>query len=179
MHGIIHRSLKQYVIDRTSEDGWQMVIDVADVENRLYLPVSEYPDEEVTDVLATVAELTGHDEVAIQRDFGRYFAPQLLDTFDAHVSRDWGAIDAVESLERIYPQVVSKDDDPDSMQISTRRSDGNTVVVHFRSSRKLCPMLEGIIEGIAGEYGEAIRIGKESPTRDGLRHCELTVRKAE
>jgi hypothetical protein len=176
MHGIIHRSLKQYVIDRTSEEGWETIIDVAGVENRLYLPVSEYPDEEVTEVLATVTELTGHDEAAIQRDFGRYFAPQLLDTFDAHVGRDWNAIDAVEGLERIYPQVVAKDDAADSMQISTRRSSADTVVVHYRSSRTLCPMLEGMIEGIAGEYGDEIRIGKGSPTRDGLRHCELTVR---
>jgi len=177
MHGIIHRSLKQYVIDRTSEDGWETVTDVADVETRLYLPVSEYPDEEVVRLLATVAELTGHDEEAIQRDFGRYFVPQLLDTFDAHVHRDWDAVDAVEALEAIYPQVVSADGEVDSLQISTRRSNGDTVVVHYRSTRQLCPMLEGIIEGIAGEYGQEVQIRKESPTRDGRRHCELTVRR--
>lgn len=174
MHGIIHRSLKQYVVDRTSEDGWQTVADVADLEDRLYLPVSEYPDEEVTSVLATVSDLTGHSEPAIQRDFGRFFAPQLLDTFDALVDRDW---DAVEGLASIYPQVIAEDGD--AVQISTRRSDEDTVVVHYRSTRRLCPMLEGIIEGIAGEYGETIQIRKETPTREGLRHCELTVRRME
>lgn len=179
MHGIIHRSLKQYVVDRTSQEGWETVTDVADVETRLYLPVSQYPDEEVARILVTVSELTGHDEPTIQRDFGRYFAPQLLDTFDALVGRDWDALDAVEALDEIYPQVIDKEGDPDSVQISTRRSNGDTVVVHYRSTRRLCPMLEGIIEGIAGEYGEKIQIRKETPTREGLRHCELTVRRME
>lgn len=177
MHGIIHRSLKQYVVDRTSEDGWETVRDAAGIESRLYLPVSQYPDEEVAAILATVSELTGHDEPAIQRDFGRYFAPQLLDTFDAHVHRDWDALDAVASLEKIYPQVIDKDGDVDSVDVSTRRSNGDTVVVHYRSTRKLCPMLEGLIEGVGSEYGEKIQIRKETPTREGLRHCELTVRR--
>lgn len=177
MHGIIHRSLKQYVIDRTSEDGWDTVTEVGNIETRLYLPVSQYPDEEVARILATVSELTGHDEAAIQRDFGRYFAPQLLDTFDAHVHHGWDALDAIEGLGQIYPQVIDQEGDVDSVQITARRSEEDTVVVHYRSTRRLCPMLEGIIEGIADEYGAEIEISKDTPTREGLRHCELTVRR--
>ncbi len=175
MHGIIHRSLKQYVIDKTDDDGWRTVADAAGVDTRLYLPVSEYPDEEITRIITTVSELTGYGEATIQRDFGSYFAPQMLETFDAMVDADWDAIDAIERLARVYRQVIDPDGDPDSVSISTRRPGQDAVVVHYRSTLRLCPLLEGIIRGIADVYDESVAIDKETPTREGLRHCELTV----
>ncbi|PSQ19158.1 hypothetical protein BRD00_02620 [Halobacteriales archaeon QS_8_69_26] len=158
MHGIVHKALKEYVTDRTDDGGWETVRERAGVENRLYLPVSEYPDEEVTAVLETVADLTNHPEVAIRRDFGRYFAPSLLETFDAIVDDDWDALETVLGLEELYPRVVTKEGDPEETEISTQRPGSGGVVVRYRSPRPFCPFLEGLVEGIGEEYGTALAV---------------------
>lgn len=175
MHGIIHRTLKQYITDRADESGWRRVRRAAGVDTELYLPVSHYPDSEVIDVLGTLADRTGHSEAAIKRDFGKYLAPALLDTFETQFERDWTAIDAVEGLGRVYVQVLDEDGDPNAARITTRRSGPDTVVVNYRSRRRLCPLLEGLVEGVAEAYDTDVEIDATSPTPEGLRHVELTV----
>lgn len=158
MHGIVHKALKEYVTERTSDGGWDTVRERAGVENRLYLPVSEYPDEEVTALVETVADLTDHPEVAIQRDFGSYFAPHLLETFDAIVDDDWDAVETVLALEELYPRVVTKEGDPESTAVSTDRPDPDTVVVTYRSPRPFGPFMKGLVEGIGVEKGTSLAV---------------------
>jgi hypothetical protein len=177
MHGILHRSLKQYVIDRADDDGWEIVTGVAGVERDMYLPVMDYPDEEALDVLAAVAELTDHPEEDVQVDFGRYFAPGMLDTFDALLPPDVDGLGAIAALDRIYPEVVSKDGPADSVELSTSRPDEDTVVIEYDSRRDLSAMLEGIARGIAAEYALQVSVDRESSPIPDRPDCTLTVRR--
>lgn len=158
MHGIIHRSLKQYVIDRASDDAWETVTDVVDVDDKMYLPVTDYPDEEIAVILEGVSDLTGHSLQAVQRDFGAYFAPQMLDTFQAMIGNDWGGLDVIAGLEVIYPEVVRKKGDPDDVEVDTHRPDEDTVVVEYTSARDLGYLVEGIVRGIVNEYDLSVNI---------------------
>jgi hypothetical protein len=177
MHGIVHRSLKQYVIERSDDDGWNIVTDVAGVEDDMFLPIAEYPDEDVVAVLDAVADLTDHPTTDVQVDFGRYFAPQLLDTFDALIPADLDGLGAIAALDRLYPEVVSKDGPADSVELSTSRPDEDTVVIEYDSRRDLSAMLEGIARGIAAEYALQVSVDRESSPIPDRPDCTLTVRR--
>ncbi|WP_435334551.1 heme NO-binding domain-containing protein [Haloarchaeobius sp. TZWWS8] len=175
MHGILHRSLKGYVGEHVDETNWNAVLDAADIEPKLYLPVTRYPDEEFTAALAVVADETGHDERTVQRAVGRYLAPELLKTFKAHIKRGWETREVLLALEDITEQIRARDDESGIPTVSTDRLDPSTYVVNYRSEHRLCDLGKGIVEGIAAEFEERVTITEARCLHEGEGHCELTV----
>ena len=178
MHGIVHQSLKHYVVDRANEDDWETVRRRAGIATRLYLPIKQYPADEVVDVLSTVATLTEHPEGTLQRDFGRYFAPRLLATFSAHVDSDWDGLDAIVGLEYFFSQLVDDDDDLREAALTTDRPDPRTVVVTYRSPVGLCPLVEGVVHGVGEHFGTDLAVTAESRVEPHDEECSLTVTRA-
>lgn len=175
MHGIVHKGLKDHVDEDVDGVGWDEVAASAGIEPKLYLPVSHYPDEEVTAALAIISERTDATEQSVQREFGRYLAPPLLDTFKAHIRDDWGTQETILALETIYEQLATLDDSAASASVSTRAV-GEDVVVTYRSERELCALLTGVVFGIAAHHDDTIAVSKRACLREGDDHCELLVR---
>ena len=174
MHGIVHKTLKEHVDENVEGVDWDGISDRAGLEPKLYLPVSHYPDEEVTAVFEALASSTGADEAAVQRAFGRHLGPELLDTFKAHVRDDWATREVLLALETIYERVAAQNEETDLPGVSTD-ADGDDVVVTYRSDRELCPLAEGIVLGIADHYGDDVELAQPTCTRSGADHCTLRV----
>lgn len=175
MHGILHKSLKGYVGEHVPGTDWDEVLDAAGIEPKLYLPVSRYPDEEFTGAIAVVAERTGTSEAVVQRNVGAYLAPDLLDTFKAHVKGGWGTRDVLANLATIYTGIGKGDDEADFPTVSTDRIDADTYVLQYQSDRRLCHLGKGVVEGIADHFGDEVTISEDVCMHDGDGHCELTV----
>lgn len=174
MHGIIHKSLKGYVEAELPDESWDEVMDAAGIEPKLYLPVSHYPDEEVTAIVEALAERTDHTEETLLVDFGEFLVPELLDTFKAHVRDDWATIDLLENLRSIYEDIASNDETspPD---VDTERVGDDAVAIVYQSELELCALGKGIVRGIAATYDETATIEEDACQLDGDDRCELTV----
>jgi len=175
MHGILHKSLKGYVEENMGEDVWGDVLDRADVDPKLYLPVSHYPDEELTAALSAIAEMSGHEESSVQRDFGKYAAPDLVSTFKAHVRDDWSTFDLLAALPTIYERIEAQNPETDPPEIDVDGVGEDAVVVEYRSNRDLCSLGQGILVGVAEELDDPCEVEEELCARDGEDHCEFHV----
>lgn len=175
MHGILHKSLKGYVGEHVPGTSWDEVLDAAGIEPKLYLPVSRYPDEEFTGAMAVVAERTDTPEAVVQRKVGRHLAPDLLDTFKAHVKAGWGTREVLANLDRIYTQIEASDDEADFPTVATGRIAEDTYIVQYQSELRLCHLAKGIIEGIAAQFDDDVAVSEDTCMHDGDGHCELTV----
>lgn len=175
MHGILHKSLKSYVAENMGEDVWDDILDRAEIDPKLYLPVSHYPDSDLTRSLSVIAEMSGHEEAAVQRDFGAFLADDLLSTFKAHVRDDWSTFDLLESLPTIYDQIEAQNPETTTPDVSTERLGDGVAVVEFRSDRDLCTLGEGIVVGLAEALDDPCEVTQELCSRDGEDHCEFHV----
>lgn len=173
MHGIVHKAFKEFV--ETEVDGldWGAVVDEAGLDPKLYLPVTDYPDEEFTRAATALSELSGRTDASLYRSFGRSLAPSLLDTFKAHIRDDWGAREVLLALDSIYEQLDS--DDVDTSSTVSTAIDGDAVVLTYRSDRELCTVLRGIVLGITDEYERTAEITEPACLREGDGRCELRV----
>jgi predicted hydrocarbon binding protein len=138
--------------------------------------VSHYPDEEVTGIVAAIADRTGRTERAVEREFGESLVPELLDTFKAHVRDEWDTLDTLDELEAIYESIEQGSDDTSPPDVTTGR-DGDTATVVYRSDRGLCAMAEGIVHGVAAAKGETVAVEQPVCVHDGDDRCELSVRR--
>jgi predicted hydrocarbon binding protein len=175
MHGILHKSLKNYVAENMGDDVWDEVMARADIDPKLYLPVSHYPDRELTDALAVIAEMSGHDEATVERDFGREAAPELLSTFKAHVRDDWTTLDLVENLPHIYDQIEAQNPETSPPDLDITRVTEDAVAIEYDSDRDLCTLGEGILVGVAAELDDDATVTHDTCQREGESHCEFHV----
>jgi predicted hydrocarbon binding protein len=175
MHGILHKSLKTYVAENMGEGVWDDVMDRAGIDPKLYLPVSHYPDDELTDAIAEIAAMSGHDEATVETDFGKSVAPDLLSTFNAHVRDDWSTLDLLEHLPEIYEQIESQNPETDTPDLDISRLGSSSVAIEYASDRDLCTLGEGILVGILEEFDEDATVTHETCQREGEDHCELHV----
>lgn len=174
MHGILFKQLKTYVTEEYDEDTWMEAMDEAGIEPKLYLPVTEYPDEEAERLVDGVATVTGTDEQDLLAALGEHLAPALLDTFEAHVKDDWDAMDLLEhSGNEVFTVLRSEDGSDD--EVTARREDEDTVVVEYASPLQMCEMAEAVLRGILDEHDERAEVTQATCMHRGGDACEIHV----
>ena len=176
MHGIVHKTLKEYVVDRTDEKTWETILDRADLEPSLYLPVSTYDDHEIEAILSTLSSMATQNRRQIERDFGRTLAPELLATFNAHV-RDEELFVLLERLETIVADVDAATNDTTLPSVSGVRDGDDTVRVTYRTHREptYCGLAHGVLEGITRAFDADATVTERTCVDDGGEACVFLV----
>lgn len=178
MHGIVLKGLKDFVVEHRDEDVWDALHEEAGLEKRIYMPVTEYPDEVVLSLVDAAVELTGVDASTLCYEFGRFLLPELIGTYGVHVDRDWTGLDLVANVEEYVHEAlrakrISEFTPP---RISSARIDEQRALVAYESDRGLCALAEGVLVGVGEHYDERFLVDQRVCVHDGASHCEFVVR---
>ena len=170
MHGLIFTSFLEFA--RRELDGVEL-----DGDYRLD---RAYPDDEFTALVETAARGSGRHRDDVLRDFGRFagtteFA-RLYPAYYAGAAGTRAFLLAVE--ERIHALVRATIPDADPPRLHVTPVGDDSVVVGYMSDRGLCPMLEGLIEGVAEHYGERFDLTHAQCMRRGDLECTVLVEPA-
>lgn len=180
MHGIILKGLKDFVTDEYDQETWNQICESADVPRKLYVPVTDYPDEHLFALVEAAVELSGEDVPDLLQAFGQYVVPGLVQTYGVHVDETWTGLDLVENVEEyIHRALRSKSvGEFDPPGIDARRVDDGTVLVEYDSDRQLCDVAMGLVQGIGEYYDEPLDVDERACMHDGAPKCELVVTRA-
>lgn len=174
MHGILFKELKTYVTEEWGSDAWDESLDEAGIEPKLYLPVTEYPDDEARRLIDAVSSISGVDRETLLEEFGEALAPALLNTFKAHVKTGWDAFDLLEHTKnQVFTVLQSEDGGPD--EVRTDRTADDRVVIKYGSALEMCSLTKGIVRGIADEHDEPVDVTESKCMHDGYDHCEIII----
>lgn len=160
MHGIIFKGLKDFVVDRYDDATWDRICNEAGVDGRRYTPVSSYPDEELVALVEAAVTVSGVEQSALLRSFGRYLVPTLVEMYGVFVDDAWTGLDLVVNVEAAIHRALRggttlEYEPPD---ISAERVDDDVVVVRYGSARGLCDVGIGLLEGIGEYYDEPLEV---------------------
>lgn len=177
MHGLVFKTLEEYVAARTDDRTWERVVDRAGLERTLYLPVSTYDDGEFEALLAALSSMAVQDRRTIERDLGRSLAPALLRTYAAHCRPEWDCFDFLERCGSIRDAVDAANDDVSLPDVTARRDGTGRVDVDYRTHREptYCALAWGLLEGIAAEFETDATVTKRDCVRDGADSCTFRV----
>lgn len=171
MHGVIIKGLKDHVSAEYGDDTWSEVIDRADIEPKLYLPVTTYPDGEWTELVETTVGVVGADRQTLLETVGETVGPALLETFRAHVKSDWDAMDAIENLDSLFDR-LSDSGDETAPRVVTKRSGPDTVALSYQSDHAEPALVSGLLRGIGDQYGESVTVEEHESAPGG---CQFRV----
>ena len=177
MHGILFKSLKDFVVDRHGREAWDEARASADAEGRVYLPIDTYDDGEFRRLVGAVSDRTGRPVPDLLEAFGRHTTAQFLETY-RNVVDEGSALSLIANTEtRIHAVLRTHDPSLDPPRLTCRR-DGDTVTVEYCSDRGLCSVAKGIARGVGDHYDEEVVVTEEACMQEGAECCELVVRAA-
>lgn len=178
MHGIIFTELRNYVTSALGQDAWPALIKEAGLEGKSYLPVKEYPDEEVGALVSAAARITKKPAGVVMEGFGIFLAPKLLAMYRSLVDPAWRTLDVIENTEQTIHRVVRiRNPGAHPPALRTTRTGPKEVVLLYNSHRRMCNVAIGIAKGVGVHFGENISITETRCMHRGAPECEIVIRK--
>lgn len=176
MNGSMLIELRKFVETRLGKQAWPELVKSAAIPPRVYVPVTDYPDQEVHALISALSVRTGDSVPIILEAMGEFVVPDLIKMVPTLVRPDWKTVDVIANTEEMIHEVLRgawKNTNPPKLHCL--RSGAHEVTVTYTSSRKMCPLAKGIIRGIAKHYGEQVNISEPSCMLRGDAACQLLV----
>jgi predicted hydrocarbon binding protein len=177
MHGIIFVELQRFVERDLGPTAWHRVVKAANLGNRVFTSVSDYPDRELFTLVEAASKVTGKSAAEILEAFGTFIAPDLLRMYAVLIKPDWKTLDVIENTEAVIHAVVRLNQPGAKPPVlKTTRIAQEEIELRYESPRKLCQLARGIMKGIAARYDDNIVIDERTCMLRGARACVIRVR---
>lgn len=174
MKGIIFNLLEEVVIQEHGDDVWDDILDSARVDGA-YTAVGSYADAEFLQLLGAMPTALGRTPEDLLRWFGARSIPLLARRYPVFFEGHASTRSFLLTLnDIIHPEVrkLYPDADVPVFEFDTPNRDG-TLVVGYRSARRLCALAEGFIQGASTHYGEQVAIEQSRCMLRGDDSCDL------
>jgi hypothetical protein len=176
MKGIVFTSLGDMVEEKFGLETWNALLAQVELPSGgLYTAGGTYPDEEMFTLVAGLSKLVNIESPKLVEAFGIYMFPILASKYPNFLEQKdlktfLKSIDEVIHVEvrKLYP-------DASLPSISYEDPSPNELILNYRSSRKLCALAIGLIQGAATHFNTNVRIKQPECMLKGADHCRLEI----
>lgn len=175
MHGTICSELNAYVTDKFGFDTWQKIRTDCNLGSKIYITSQNYPDEEVIQIIKSLADEVGKDESWIMDDFGKFMAEYIIKFFGTLFETHWGTLDLLEHIPMVLSKVLSMYPEMSHPELSTKRVEPNMLDITYSSDLKMCALAKGVVKGFGEHYQEKVFIVENSCLNNGDQFCQISV----
>lgn len=176
MKGIVFNLLERVVTTEHGADVWDDLLDAAGASGA-YTSLGNYDDAELEAIAAAAAKALGLERADVLRWFGRRAIPVLAelypDFFTPHASAR-PFLNGINDI--IHAEVRKLYAGADCPHFGLQDGEDGELMMRYRSSRRMCALAEGFIEGAADWYGETIAISQPVCVAHGDQECHLVIR---
>ena len=174
VHGVIFTSLRDYL---TSAHGPAVALGVF-AGQPIFLLSESYDDELLAQLVERAADATGQDTEDVVHDFGVFTArttfTRLYPAFFAIAPSAREFLLTVET--RIHELVRATIPNAAPPQLRIDEYGGEGVRIVYSSTRRLCVLLRGLVQGTAQHYGEVATIDEPTCMHRGDSACTFEIR---
>jgi predicted hydrocarbon binding protein len=174
MHGLIFVSLRDYLAAEHGDATEKEVM----AEEPFYFVSEAYPDEQFFALVDRTCRVTRKPPEKLLRDFGVFtaektFARLYPTLFSLHPTAHQFLLEIETSIHDIV-RVAMPEARPPELEVSETESGSVSIV--YRSPRRLCALLRGLVEGTARHDRERVHIDELACMNRGDDACRFEVR---
>jgi len=178
MKGVVFNILDSLIVEKFGDEMMETIYDevVFTSDAPPFIGPETYPDSDLLQIVALLSEKTGIPATDLVFAFGRFMFPVLANEFPVFFEGITSPLEFLETVDGIIHVEVKKlfaQAAPPSIRID--RVDAEHAVVHYRSERKLCRLMEGLLEGVAAHFGTGISYSHRQCMLDGADECILDI----
>jgi hypothetical protein len=174
VHGLIFTSFRDFV---TTQYGPGIAKSVLE-GHPVHLLTEAYPDEDFLVVVKKTCEQTRVGTADLVREFGVFAGettfPRLYPAFYSVAGGARGFLLTVEALIHELVRATIPNATPPQLLVTPLDRDG--VQIQYSSPRRLCVLVDGLVEGTARHYGETAEVEETACMLRGDPACIFQVR---
>ncbi|MFC1571400.1 heme NO-binding domain-containing protein [Candidatus Margulisiibacteriota bacterium] len=159
MKGIIFNLLEAFMKEILGEEKSLEIMEKLPLKTKEpFVGPGTYPDEDLLAIVKKVMEATRLPLDAALRKFGKFCIPVLAAKFPQFLKPHDNPKDFLKSVDNIHHMEVVKlykDSTPPHFTLKDPAPD--RLIMEYRSKRKLCKFMEGLIEGVAEYYKTPVK----------------------
>jgi hypothetical protein len=175
MKGVIFNLLEQSVQRAFGADTWDTLIESAGVSGA-YTSLGNYPDSEIEALVTAAMQALSLDRNQVLRWFGQSAILVLAELYPAFFEGPRSASEFTASVNTIIHAEVRKLY-PGAACPYFRMSDATDgrLLMEYLSTRNMCALAQGFVEGAAVWYGEEVMFEHAACTQRGDPHCTFLI----
>jgi len=175
MKGVVFNLLEEVVSRHYGPDTWDDLLDEAGVSGS-YTSLGNYPDTEVEALVKAASDKLGTDRGAILRWFGQMAMPVMAERYPIFFAGHASARPFVLGINHIIHAEVRKlYTGAECPHFHLHETPDGAVGMEYRSSRRLCALAQGFVEGAATVYGETVQFEHVSCLERGDPRCAFKI----
>jgi heme-NO-binding protein len=180
MKGIIFNLLEEVVTTHIGEKTWDGILDTAGADGA-YTSLGNYPDEEFIKLLGALSLQSGKSDRETLKWFGQLSMPFLAQRYSEFFTAHSGMRSFLLSLNDVIHAEVRKlypgaEVPMFEFETPPGAAAHDTLIIHYRSKRRLCQLAEGFIAGASDQFREKVSVTQSNCMLDGAEACALVCR---
>lgn len=176
MKGIVFNLLEEAVSNDFGEATWDKLLDEADLSGA-YTSLGNYPDSEVVALVDAASKALNLPTQDVLRWFGQRAIPSMVARYPVFFSSHTETRSFLLTLNNvIHPEVHKLYPGANTPMFDFGVGDDGGLIIGYSSSRKLCALAEGFMQGAAKHFQEQADITQSQCMHEGASKCVLHVR---
>ncbi len=173
MKGIVFNLLEQVITRNQGEDTWDTLLETAQLDG-VYTSLGNYTDEDFWALVGGASSLLDTPPQALVSWFGCNAMDVLATRFPSFFEGHNSTLPFLLTLnDIIHPEVRKLYPGVDVPEFDFETPSDDTLVIGYRSARKLCALAEGFIQGATAHYGEEVVIEQNKCMLQGDDECVI------
>jgi hypothetical protein len=178
MYGLINSAIRALVISKHGAEQWERVRTSSGLASDTFNTMDAYPDEMTGRLVGTAASVLGIEADSFMEDLGDFWVSYtstqgygpLLEACGESLREALFSLDALHArVGRSFPKLI-----PPSFRCET--IDEQLLRMHYYTRRRgMCPMIPGLLNGLARHFGSTLSIRHDTCVREGADHCEFIL----
>lgn len=171
------KGLQEFVKEAYGRSTWRQLKDEATDRSEYYLPLTEYPDEELFAIVDLAVDELDVTQEELLIEFGTFLMDELLEMYYIYFDDDWDVLDVIENVEQaIHESLRARSAATFTPpELVTERVSSEAVAIEYRSDRGLCALAKGLVHGLSEAYNEPVAIEERRCMHEGDENCLLLI----
>ena len=172
MKGVVFNIFEEFVVNGWGDEAYEALLDCCPLHgNGVFIGPGTYPDADLIALVGKACEAFEVDPPDALRAFGRFMFHRLVQKFPVFVERHDArsfllSIHDICHIEirKLFPEAVTP-------SFTYHEPGDGTLEIEYRSERRLCFLMEGLIAGAAEYFGTPIEVNQRACMHDGAECC--------
>ena len=175
MKGVIFNLLEEVVVTAHGDRAWDDLLDAAGLDG-VYTSLGSYDDTEMQRLVSAAGTALSMPDDAVLRWFGQQAIPNMVKRWPDYFTAHQHTVPFLRSLNSvIHPEVRKLYAGAYCPHFDFTSHEDGSLLIGYRSPRRLCGLAHGFIMGAGDHYGETLTVRHLECMAEGDSRCLVAV----
>ncbi|MHC4397216.1 MAG: heme NO-binding domain-containing protein [Planctomycetota bacterium] len=177
MKGIINKGIQELIEAKFGEEAWDKIKEMAKCEEPFFATSEDYPDQMTLELVKAASEVSSLPLETVLVEFGKFWIPntgaESYPTFFKLAGKT--AREFLLNMDKVHKQATKNISNAAPPRFEYQELPDGRLLMHYRSERKLCPVLRGLILGVGIYFDEELQVKETACMNNGDPQCTMEV----